>query len=205
MLRLDFSQQEKVSESVHAQLAETVSQEARNADVVIVSDYGAGVLGPQVKKALQAVMKSNVPVCVDSRHDLFGFRGATVCKPNEPELAELLGRPLNSHADLMEAGSEARKRLNCQTLLVTRGRNGMVVFEKGNRTRSIPVQGMLEAVDVTGAGDTVISALAVSIAAKANAWEASLISNVAGGLVVQKQGTATVSFDELITELEKLP
>ncbi|MBN1204243.1 MAG: bifunctional hydroxymethylpyrimidine kinase/phosphomethylpyrimidine kinase [Myxococcaceae bacterium] len=201
MLRLDRGQRGPLPTRLRRTVARLVEEAAREADAVVVSDYGAGVVGEEVREVLRKLAGDGLPVCVDSRYALASFAGVTVCKPNEPELETFTGRPLRTEADLMEAGLEAVKRLGCRALLVTRGRYGMVLFDARGGVDVIPVYGAKEAVDVTGAGDTVIATFALSLAAGATFGEAARLANVAGALVVQKQGTATVSREELLGEL----
>jgi rfaE bifunctional protein kinase chain/domain len=201
MLRLDRGQRGSLPPRLRRTLARLVQEAAQDADAVVVSDYGAGVVCDEVREVLRKLAGDGQPVCVDSRYALASFAGVTVCKPNEPELELLTGRPLRSEADLMEAGREAVKRLGCRALLVTRGRHGMALFEEDGKVDLIPVYGAKEAVDVTGAGDTVIASFSLALAAGATFGEAARLANVAGALVVQKAGTATVSRDELLGEL----
>ncbi len=201
MLRLDRGQRGALPPRVRRTLARRIEEAARDADAVVVSDYGAGVVGDEVREVLRRLAGEGLPVCVDSRYALASFAGVTVCKPNEPELEVLSGRPVRTEADLREAGQAAVKRLGCRALLVTRGRHGMALFDADGGVDLIPVHGAKEAVDVTGAGDTVIATLALALAAGARLGEAARLANVAGALVVQKQGTATVSRDELLGEL----
>jgi bifunctional ADP-heptose synthase (sugar kinase/adenylyltransferase) len=121
----------------------------------------------------------------------------TVAKPNEPELAALTGVPVRSDDEVLAAGARALELLGARLVLVTRGRRGMALFERGQRPLLLPVHGQAEAVDVTGAGDTVGAAFAVALGAGATPREAAELANVAGALVVQKQGTATVRREEL--------
>jgi D-glycero-beta-D-manno-heptose-7-phosphate kinase len=202
MLRIDRGANGPLPPQARAALASAVGAEARRADVVMVSDYGAGVLGPETRSALRRVARE-VPVCVDSRFELAAYRGMAVAKPNEPELAALTGLPVRSEAELLKAGQAALKRLGSQMLLVTRGRRGMALFQKGEEPRLIPVYGNTEAVDVTGAGDTVGAAFAVALGAGASPERAAYLANLAGALVVQKPGTATVTREELLGELDR--
>lgn len=201
MLRIDRGAVGALPRRVRASLAVQILEAGRNADVVMVSDYGAGVLCEETRGALRDLARKKIPVCVDSRFGLQDFAGLTVCKPNEPELAAFTGMPVRNEAELLAAGKAAQKRLDCEVLLVTRGRRGMTLFEKGAKPVHIPVYGSEEAVDVTGAGDTVSATFALSIGAGGTPFEAARLANIAGALVVQKQGTATVSRPELAREL----
>ncbi|MBU8899209.1 sugar kinase [Corallococcus sp. H22C18031201] len=201
MLRVDRGQQGPLSPRIRKAIAKQVEAAARDADAVVVSDYGAGVVGDEVRETLRKLAADGMPVCVDSRYSLSSFTGLTVCKPNEPELEHLSGHRVRSEADLLEAGHAARKNLDCQALLVTRGRHGMALFDADGGVDLIPVYGAKAAVDVTGAGDTVIASFSLALAAGATFGEAARLANIAGALVVQKPGTATVSRDELLGEL----
>ncbi|WP_143177908.1 bifunctional heptose 7-phosphate kinase/heptose 1-phosphate adenyltransferase [Cystobacter ferrugineus] len=201
MLRLDRGQRGPLPPRLRRALVKRVEEAAKDADAVVVSDYGAGVVGDEMREALRALAADGMPVCVDSRYSLFAFTGVTVCKPNEPELQALVGRPLRTEAELLEAGQEAVKRLRCQALLVTRGRHGMALFDAKGGVDLVPVHGAKDAVDVTGAGDTVIAAFSLGLAAGGSFGDAARLANVAGALAVQKLGTATVARDELLGEL----
>lgn len=201
MLRVDRGATAELPRRVRTSLATAVRNAARNADAVLVSDYGSGVLCDEVRTALRKLSQDGLPVCVDSRYHLRSFTGFGVCKPNEPELQALTGIPLRDESDLLLAGAEARRVLDCRALVVTRGRSGMAVFTSEGQAELLPAHGTREAVDVTGAGDTVIAALTLSLAAGASIVDAARIANVAGAQVVQKPGTATLTINELVQEL----
>lgn len=203
MLRLDRGQRGELPLRLRRAIAALIKEAARSADAIVVSDYGAGTLSAEARTVLTRLAAQGMPVCVDSRYGLSQYQGVTVCKPNEPELEALAGRPLRSEAELLEAGKSLVKRMGCQALLVTRGRNGMALFNAAGSVELIPVYGAHEAVDVTGAGDTVIAAFTLGLATGASFLDAAHLANVAGALVVQKQGTATVSREELLGELVK--
>ncbi|MEW5740312.1 MAG: PfkB family carbohydrate kinase [Myxococcota bacterium] len=203
MLRIDRGATGPLPPTVRRALARAIEVAARKADVVMVSDYGAGVLCDETRAALRRVAGRGIPVCVDSRFALSTMTGFTVCKPNEPELSLLTGLPVRSDDEVAAAGSVALKKLQCRALLVTRGRRGMMLFERGARPVSLPVHGADAAVDVTGAGDTVGATFAVAVGAGAPFVDAAQLANVAGALVVQKPGTATVSRAELARELSR--
>ena len=200
MLRLDSSARPLSAEDRRA-LRSRVVEEAKRCDAILVSDYGAGVLCDELRTLLRKLAADGMTVCADSRYDLLKLKSLTVCKPNEPELQALTGLPVSSKAELVRAGQAALKLLRCKALLVTRGRNGMTLFRPKGEIDWIPVHGAQEAVDVTGAGDTVVAALTLGLAAGGSLLDAVQLANAAGARVVQKQGTATVSREELEQEL----
>lgn len=202
MLRLDRGNVGPLPIRARVELGRLIAEAARSVDAVVVSDYGAGAVPEEARALFRQLSADGLPVCVDSRYGLRSFTGVTVCKPNEPELQALVGRPVSTEKELLEAGREAVKLLACQALVVTRGRNGMAVFDARGGVELIPVHGAEEAVDVTGAGDTVVAAFALGMAAGAGPVDAARIANVAGAIAVQKPGTATVSRAELVQELE---
>ncbi len=168
-------------------------------DGVLVSDYGLGLLDERlVRAAVAFARRRRVPVTVDSRFGLLRFRGMTAVTPNEPEVEEALGVTIgNDRARLERAGTALLERLGCRAVLVTRGSDGMALFEKGKPPLHIPIYGSDEVADVTGAGDTVIATFTLALAAGASPAEAARLANYAGGIVVMKHATATVSADEL--------
>lgn len=167
------------------------------ADVIMVSDYGAGVLNDETRAVLRTLARKGIPVTVDSRFSLLQYAGLTVCKPNEPELTQLTGRPITNNTEFHAAARDAQVKLDCPILLVTRGRHGMTLFERGRKPLHLPVHGSDEAVDVTGAGDTVSATFSLALGAGGTAFEAARLANIAGSLVVQKEGTATVTRAEI--------
>jgi len=140
-------------------------------------------------------------VTADSRYDLLRFRGVTAATPNEPEVEELVGGPLDDEPALEKAGRQLVERLDCRYLLVTRGSRGMAVFEREGPATFLPIYGSDEIADVTGAGDTVISTFTLALAAGTPPVEAAWLANVAGGLVVMKRGTAPIVRAELLQAL----
>jgi rfaE bifunctional protein kinase chain/domain len=168
-------------------------------DGVLVSDYGLGLVTREVLGLSTAfARKHRAPLTADSRHALLGLEGVTAVTPNEPEVEEALGVAIGHDMRKLErAGRMLQARLKTPSVLVTRGSDGMSLFEAGEPPRHIPVFGSDEVADVTGAGDTVIATFTLALAAGASAFEAAHLANIAGGLVVMKRGTATVSAREL--------
>jgi rfaE bifunctional protein kinase chain/domain len=168
-------------------------------DGVLVSDYGCGLLDAGlVRAAVAFARKRRIPVTVDSRFALLRFRGMTAVTPNEPEVEEALGITIGHDRRRLEAaGRTLLSRLGCRAVLITRGSDGMALFEPGKLPLHIPIHGTDEVADVTGAGDTVIATFTLALAAGAAPAEAARLANCAGGIVVMKHATATVSADEL--------
>ena len=200
MLRVDRTP-EPVPPAVERRLIADLGRAARGATAVLASDYGSGVLSPRVVEALRGLRRGGIPVCVDSRYALNAFSGLTMLKPNEPELEAATGIRASTPEGLSRAARSLLRRLGCEMLLVTRGRNGMSLFVRGRRPVHLDAHGDNEAVDVTGAGDTVAATYSAALASGAEPVEAMQLANVAASIVVQKAGTATVSREEILREL----
>lgn len=206
MLRIDRDGPGAPGPQLAQKLLKALAAAAQKCDAILVSDYGLGLLSPPLVDALRSLASQGRTVCVDARYGLAKYRGVTLAKPNEPELEQAVGRALGDDPlALEEAGRELQKTLRAQALLVTRGRNGMALLRPGAPTALLPVHGSAEAVDVTGAGDTVMAATTIATAAGADPLLAMRLANVAGALKVQKPGTASVSAGELLAELRRSP
>jgi D-glycero-beta-D-manno-heptose-7-phosphate kinase len=171
---------------------------AARADAILVSDYGYGTVTPRLFERIRAVARrTGAKVTVDSRYQLLRFTDVTAATPNEAELEQLAGSSTDDERSVEKAGRQLLEKLDARMLLVTRGSRGMALLERDGATTFIPIHGTDEIADVTGAGDTVISAFTVALASGAPPLDAATIANVAGGLVVMKRGTATVAPSEL--------
>jgi len=181
----------------------------RASDALVVSDYGYGSATPAIVNALRQSGRRRavaLPFILDSRYRLLEYSGATAATPNEPEVEAALGIRIGQEWEkLSAAGQQLMERMKLQSLLITRGRDGMVAFEEKRAPVDIPIFGSDEVADVTGAGDTVIAAFSAALAAGASAEEAAQLANYAGGIVVMKRGTATVSSGELLRAIEQSP
>jgi len=173
-------------------------------DGVLVSDYGFGLLTPAVVGAAVAfARRRGIPVTVDSRFALLASRGMTAVTPNEAEVEAALGVRIGHDRKRLEAAGRALlRRLGVKAVLITRGSHGMALFEPDREPLHIPIHGSDEVADVTGAGDTVIATFTLALAAGATPAEASLLANYAGGIVVMKRATATVSSEELLAAVD---
>ena len=202
VVRLDREPEGSLADAAEARLIDRLRAAATGAQAFLVSDYGYGTVTPRVFEAvLDLARDRGVPVTVDSRYELPRFRGATAATPNEPEVEALTGQELADEGAVEKAGRMVLERLDARLLLLTRGSRGMALFEREGPVTFMPIHGSDEIADVTGAGDTVISTFTVALAAGAAPGEAAWLANVAGGVVVMKRGTATVTASELAAAL----
>lgn len=197
VIRIDYENSLEIAASVREALISNLTTSGKSADAIVVSDYGYGVVTPELfETAREIALSRKIPLILDSRFRLSEFRGATSATPNQDEVEQILGR------DFTEADCERlRERLGLASLLVTRGNKGMLLIEDGGKSLEIDAVGSKEPIDVTGAGDTVIAAYALGLASGLSFAEAANIANHAGSIVVMKKGTASVSRDELIQSL----
>jgi rfaE bifunctional protein kinase chain/domain len=174
---------------------------AMRADAVLISDYGSGLVTPALAAKVRLALRREgrpIPVLVDTRYRLLDYRGLTACTPNESEVEQALGVRINDSPTVLErAGRELLERTGMQAVLITRGGRGMALFVAGRPTVHIPIFGSDEIADVTGAGDTVMATMALALSTGTTFEAAALLANYAGGIVVMKRGTATVSAEEL--------
>jgi rfaE bifunctional protein kinase chain/domain len=191
--------------SVLAKLANTAREHCASANALLVSDYGYGAATPRLLARIKAKdWPKNKPISLDSRYRMLEYAGVTAATPNESEVEAALGATIgNDDKRLFAEGSEVLRRMGLQSLVLTRGRDGMVAFEKNKQPLVIPIFGSDQAVDVTGAGDTVIATFTAALAAGADTPTAARLANLAGGIVVMKRGTATVSRTELLAAVEQ--
>ncbi|HEV7859459.1 MAG TPA: PfkB family carbohydrate kinase [Pyrinomonadaceae bacterium] len=205
VIRVDYEGGPLKDANVREGLRARLCDEARDADAVIISDYNYGVADEEMASAVrEATRERQTPVLVDSRFSLTRFHGFTSATPNEDEVEQVFGRQLCERAELERAGTELREQLGYRALLMTRGSRGMMLCEAGvEKPLHIEAVGALEPVDVTGAGDTVIAAYTLALASGASFAEAAHLANHAGGLVVMKRGTASVSYEELLSSIHR--
>jgi rfaE bifunctional protein kinase chain/domain len=203
VVRIDRKVSWPLDNRVTGAFAAKLQPALRDCDAVILSDYGSGLVTPALALSVRAALarrsrRRAVPVLIDTRYRLPEFRGLTACTPNESEVEQVLGVRIDEDLGVLErAGRLLLQRTGMQAVLVTRGSRGMALFERRRRTIHVPIFGSDEVADVTGAGDTVIATFGLALAAGASFYEAARLANYAGGIVVMKRGTATVSAREL--------
>lgn len=199
VVRVDRLAARSVADDARAAVARAARAAVADANAVLISDYGSGLVTPALAREIwERVRGRRIPVLVDSRYALTRYRGLTACAPNESEVEQALGVRIDDNMRVLErAGRQILARTRMLAVVITRGSRGMAVFEPDRKTVHIPIFGSDQIADVTGAGDTVMATLTLALAAGTSVEEAARLANVAGGLVVMKRGTATVSASEL--------
>ena len=199
ILRID--QEGKVPENVKLKqkIQRTIKKIKSQTHALLISDYNYLTVKEDIfSQILVDYKKENIPVTLDSRFRLTNFKGFTVATPNEPEVEGILRIKINdSNQVLYQAGRLLLKETKAAALLITRGSKGMVLFERKKPPFIIPIHGTSDIVDGTGAGDTVISVFTLALSCGSTFKQASILANFAGGIVVMKKGTATLTTQEL--------
>ena len=199
IVRIDREPAQLLASAVRRRLTRSVIPLLRTSSALLVSDYGYGSTDTrEVEFLSRRKGNASLPITVDSRYDLLTYKNVTSATPNEPELEAAFGQTVGNNLERLHAlGRKLMRRQEFEALLVTRGRDGMVLFEPRREPCHLPIFGSDQAVDVTGAGDTVIAAYTLALGAGASFLHAAMIANCAGGLVVMKRGTASVSHSEI--------
>lgn len=197
IVRVDREPDRPIPPAAEAQLLDRLTAWGSQVDAVVLSDYGYGTITGRLLDRVRELGARDVLVSADSRYELLRFDRLTAATPSEPEVEHLLGLTLDGEKAVEQAGWRLLERLGTRLLLVTRGSNGMALFERGGDATFLPIYGSDEIADVTGAGDTVISTFTLALAGGAEPLEAARLSNYAGGVVVMKRGTAPITREEL--------
>ena len=199
IVRVDREPAQPLAPGVRASLTRAAAALLSTSTGLLISDYGYGTTNArEVDSLRRRVAPKLLPITIDSRYDLGSYTHLTAATPNEPEVEALFGQSIGNDLERLHSlGRKLLRRQALQALLVTRGRDGMMLFEPRRAPRHLPIFGSEEAVDVTGAGDTVIAAFTLALAAGASFLHAALLANCAGGIVVMKRGTATVRLSEM--------
>lgn len=199
VIRIDYENKNEIPFETIEKLKQNLLAAAENADAIIISDYDYGVANAVIFETARKISnETQIPLSIDSRFRLNEFSGATTATPNQDEVEQILGKNFTD-----EDCRKLCEKLGFESLLVTCGNKGMLLFEKEKTPLQIEAVGSKEPVDVTGAGDTVIAVYALGLASNLNFEESANLANHAGGIVVMKKGTASVSPEELLVSLEK--
>lgn len=202
VVRFDREKAEDISREDRARIMKFIQSVIGKTDVIIVEDYGKGVIQPPLlEELLRLARKHKIPVVVDPKEKHFSYyKGATSITPNRKEAYGAIEN--SASMSLKELGSRLLQKLELESVLITLGEDGMALFEKDGSMTQIPTAAR-EVYDVSGAGDTVISVFSMALAVGAKMKDAARIANIAAGIVVGKLGTATVSPEELERALEQ--
>lgn len=205
IVRIDREDNSTVSGDIESHIIENMHQAAPEHDAILLSDYGIGVITPEIiKHATNLAKEYNLPLVVDAQNNLERFQGATIITPNQPEAEKTLGYELTDMASVKQGGWKLLEIANLDMLLMTRGSEGMMLFEKDGTLTSIPVFNRTEVFDVTGAGDTVVGSLTLALAVGVDPKLAAILGNLAASIVVGEFGAAVTNTDQLRVTLEKL-
>jgi rfaE bifunctional protein kinase chain/domain len=205
VIRVDYEDAPLKDGALRQTLNNSLRAALARADAVIISDYNYGVVDSEATDLIREAQESrSMPVLVDSRFRLSEFSGFTAATPNEDEVEHLIGEPVDSTSKLESSATRLKQELQYKALLVTRGRQGMMLLADDEMPLHIPAVGAEQAVDGTGAGDTVIATFALALASDSSFAEAAQLANHAGGLVVMKRGTASISAAELEQSINDL-
>jgi D-beta-D-heptose 7-phosphate kinase/D-beta-D-heptose 1-phosphate adenosyltransferase len=198
VVRYDVERKGELKPQLQKRMLRYVESRLREVTCLVVSDYAKGVVTAGLMADLvRLAALRKVPVIVDPKVEHFGYyKGVTVITPNHLEATQAAGLHGDGDQTIQEAGETIRQRLGCHAVLVTRGEKGMSLFEDHKEAWHLPTQAR-QVYDVTGAGDTVVSTLALALSSGASMREAATLANYAAGIVVGMVGTATVSTRQL--------
>ena len=205
VVRVDRIDHSELGDGCMQAIIEYVCQTIPTVDALIISDYENGVISPAIIEAsLPLAIEQGKIITVDSHGDLARFQGATALTPNQPEAEATLGMRITDRASLERAGARLLHETNAHGVLITRGSEGMSLFERGQSPLHIPASNLSRVFDPTGAGDTVAATFTLALIVGASMAEAAALANIAAGLVVRRIGCATTTPDELAAALTAL-
>jgi len=198
VVRFDKESRKPIDKEGLERILDYVSHSVHNIDVILISDYGKGVVSRELIQGLRSIaQEKNIPIAVDPKVGNFHcYEGVDILTPNSDEASSYCRFLIEDNESLIEAGRMLMEELSCASVLITRGKDGMTLFQKNSHITHIPAVAK-QVYDVTGAGDTVIATLAMGIASGMDLVSSAIVANFAGGIVVGKVGTSTVTPDEL--------
>ncbi len=202
VLRIDTLNKSRIENTAYEKIETTLLELLETTDFLILSDYLCKSVTPGVLAAITEGFPGKMFIS-DSRRNLQDFRNVSIATPNEPEIKQLFpGKKFLSQQDFFDAGAELLQQLDAKGIILKRGHKGMIVFEKDKTPELIDIHGSSNIVDVTGAGDTVISVISLALAAGADLVSAAKLATTAAGMVVMKEGAYPIGYQELENELD---
>ena len=198
IVRFDVEQRDHIPKAIEQKIVRHVASRLPDLSCIVISDYAKGLITERLMQQVQELAKQyGVPIIVDPKVEHMPYYvGVTAITPNHLEAKQFAGFLPTQEIPIEQIGSALQKRLQCQAVVVTRGEEGMSIFEDNGRSWTIPAVAR-QVYDVTGAGDTVVSTLALALSSKASFADAAVIANQAAGIVVGMVGTATVTRSQL--------
>ena len=204
IVRVDIVDGSRLGNGSQTQMIASIEQMLPEMDAVIISDYENGVISPAIiETCVSLARRLEKIITVDSHGDLFRFRGVTAVTPNQPEAEATLRTTISDLPSLEAAGEQLLAGTQARGVLITRGSEGMSLFEVGKPPLHLPASNLTEVRDTNGAGDTVAATFTLALAAGAEMAEAALLANIAAGLVVRRLGCATNTPEELMLGVEQ--
>ncbi|MGM0420224.1 MAG: bifunctional heptose 7-phosphate kinase/heptose 1-phosphate adenyltransferase [Bacillota bacterium] len=199
IVRIDRKPDKKIDAILREEIYHSFTEKLNGSRAILLSDYGYGLFNQElIQKIVEKANDVGIPIIVDSRYQLLSFQNITIATPNLEEAARAWGKDIQTQDDLIAAGQFILNHLKSEYLLITRGGEGMSLFNSQGKVIHIPVINKAEVYDVTGAGDTVAAVVTMGLAAGVKVEEAVRLANYAAGIVVKKAGVATVKLQELL-------
>lgn len=206
IVRVDRESHDPLAPDLEDAVIAVLEERIPQIDGLLISDYGNGVLTPRVVQAALEIARRHAKlVTVDAQGDLSVFKGVAALTPNQPEAEAVVGFPIVDQESLKRAGDKLLKMTEAQAVLITRGGNGIALFEANGATTQIPAFNRTEVFDVTGAGDTVVGTLTLALAGGASFAQATVLANLAASIVVRRFGTSTTTVEELERTFASMP
>lgn len=205
IVRIDRQCSEPINEEIEERIIKNLEIAIPKCDAIILSDYHLGVLTDKIiSEAIKIAGEHNVITACDVQKDLNKYKNVTIITPNQPDTEKFLGCFIKNEEDLNKAGKELLATLNVKNVLITRGADGMMLFEQNGNVTKIPAFNKTDVFDVTGAGDTVVAAVTLGLAAGLEPKEAAVISNIAASIVIRHFGCHACTCKEIEENLSKI-
>lgn len=205
IVRIDRETKEPLSIATEEKIISEIKRLIPHYDGILLSDYNIGVMTERViKETIGTANTHGKIIAVDSQDDLYRFKNVTVITPNQPDAEKTIGYKITDRQTLLKAGRDLLNMTNAENVLLTRGSEGMVLFEKNGNIINVPAFNRTEVFDVTGAGDTVVASVILGLCSGASGTESAIVGNLAASLVVRMFGAATTNAEELIHSLDEL-
>lgn len=199
IVRIDRKPNKKINSLLREEIYQSFIEKHSSAGAILLSDYGYGLFNQElIQKLVETANEAKIPIVADSRYQLLSFKNITIATPNLEEAARIWGENIKTQDDLIAAGQYILHQLKSDYLLITRGGEGMSLFNSKGKITHIPVINKAEVYDVTGAGDTVAAVVTMGLAAGLKVEEAVRLANYAASIVVKKAGVATIETQELL-------